>query len=128
GFLAECRAWYSSASRRSVLDRDEFGDRRAQDLELALDELFGDVRLGRGDLEPGPIGHIRRCLDRELRGEVERLVLRGRHVVVQLGLGDGTNARVFGGTPEPTVDVRLDGLAEDAVAADPRLEHLLRGL
>ena len=72
--------------RRAVLDRDELGDRGAQGFELALDQLLGDIRLRSRHLEPGPVGDLRRRLDRELGGEVERLVLGGRQVVVELGL------------------------------------------
>ena len=114
--------------RRAVLDRDELGDRRAKGLELALDQLLRNIRLRSGHLEPGPLGDLRRRLNRELGGEIERLVLGARHVVVELGLRNGPDARIVGGVPEPAADVGLDGLGEDAVAAEPRLEHLLRDL
>ena len=77
--------------RGAVVDRHELGDRGAQDLELALDELLGDFRLRLRHLEPVPVGDLGRRLDGELCGEAERLVLGSRQLVVELRLRDGAD-------------------------------------
>ena len=118
----------SPSLRGAVLDRDELGNRRAENFQLALDELLGHLRLGSRYLEPAPVGNLGRRLHGDLGREAERCVLRGRQLVVELRLRDRSDARVGGRVPEPAADVRLDGFAEDAVAPDARLEHLLRDL
>ncbi len=96
---------------RAALDGDELCDRGAQRLQLALDELLGHLGVRRGHLEPAPVGHFGGRLHGDLGGEAEGLVLGGRHVVVELRLRDGPDARVLGCVPEPAADVALDRLA-----------------
>ena len=57
-------------------------------------------------------------------GELEVGVLGARQLVVVLGRGDRADVRRRGGVHEPAADVALDRLGEDALAADPGLEHL----
>ena len=50
---------------RAAFDRDELCDRRAQRVELLLDELLRNLRLDRADLERRPVGELGLLLHRE---------------------------------------------------------------
>ena len=111
-----------------VLDGGELGDGLAQRFELLVDELLRHLGLGVGHLELRPVGRLGLRLDRDGRGELEVAVLRARQLVVVLGRRDRADVRRRGGVHEPAADVALDRLGEDALAADPRLQHLRRHL
>src|SRR5579885_944 len=95
------------------VDRREVAGRALQGLDLRRHRLLAE-------LGPG--------LDGELGGEAPVLVGARRQLVGVLGRAGRPHARARDGAPEPVADVRVDGLAVDAPAADLRDEHLRRHL
>ncbi len=118
----------SSGLDGPALDRDELGDRGAQGVELALDELLGYLGLDDADLELRPVGHLGLLLDRDGRGELPVLVVARRKLEVVLGLRDRPKARARGRVPEPARDVAVDRLGHQPVLADALDQDLPRDL
>jgi hypothetical protein len=112
----------------SALYRSELSDRLAQRLELLVDELLGHLRLREGHLKLRPVRGLGLRLHGDRGGELKLVVLRARQFVVVLGRGNGPDACAGRCVQEPAADVALDRLAEDPLAPDARLQHLLRDL
>ncbi len=118
----------SSGCDRTALHRRELGNRRAQGVELRLDELLGDVHLLAADLELRPVGQLGLRLHGERGGELPVLVTRRGKLEVVLRLLDGTEPRACRRVPEPAADVGLDGLRHQPLLADALEQHLARHL
>ena len=115
-------------ARRPVLGGDERGGGVAQQLELLIDHLLGDVGLCARHLQRRPVGHLGLGLDVDGGREAKRLVARLGQLVVVLGLRDRANVVADGGVAEPAADVAVHCLGVQALLADPREQHLHRHL
>ena len=102
--------------------------RRAQDVQLVVDEILGNLRLGIRHLHLRPVGDLGLREHGHGRGEVPVGVLGVGQLVVQLGLLDRADALPGCRVPEPAGDVALDRLAEETLLADVRPEHGHRNL
>ena len=86
-------------------------------LELEVDELGGHLRLGGRNLELRPVGHFGLRQHGHGGRELERAVLFGQAVELDLGGRDGPDPGVLGRAPEPRVEVALQRLLPHGVAA-----------
>ena len=114
--------------RGPVGDRHELGDRFAQRVELARDQLLGHLVLGARHLELRPVDDLGQRLHLDGRLERPGLVVGGRQLEVVLGPGHGPQARARDGARVPAADVAVDGLGVEALLADPGQQHRPRHL
>ena len=112
-----------AATRGPVLDRRQLRDRRAQRLDLLVHDLLRHLGLRVGHLELRPVRRLGLRLHGDRRDEAEIVFLGAGQVVVVFRRRHRPDARGRSRVHEPAADVALDGLAEDALPADARLEH-----
>ncbi len=123
------------------VDVDQGAEALAEGLDLGLDVLVGDDRVGDRDLEAGQVGQLDRRADVDLRGELQRVVvveagdvdlgLRQRlQVVVLEGLDVELRERVVDRLVQhrPATDLAVDDGGGDLALAEPGDVDLLRDL
>ena len=109
--------------RGPVGDRNQLGDRFAQRVELARDQLLGHLGLRPRHLEPRPVDDVGQRLHLDGRPERPRLVVGGRRALeVVLGPRHRPQPRARDSARVPAADVAVDGFGVETLLANPRQE------